>query len=593
MSYVPGCCGIALIFMSSMVTLNMPEWAIASPSLLSQAIPSNPASNSSPPTQEQPPFELEDFSFWSDQCLSLEQPQQYAAVLIACERAIILKPNADNLEIWMARSNALFELRRYADAVVSYRRILAVQPQNSFALTQQCAALFRLGNSKDAIATCENALEINGDWGTTTPANAWYYRGLAFTSSDRWQDALDSFNRARAINPNDLLVQAERCRSLAALAEDEEEDPCGLTAAVTYYERALARHPSDYLPWLRQGIVLMQLKQEQRALTSFEQVIQIKANTSLALTYRCAILNRLNRYEQALVSCNAALQGDNFWEAEGSAFAWSQQSHALIGLNQYAAALEAANRATDIYPDYAEAWNNQGVSYWLLEQYDEAIAALKTATTLNPQYTQAWYNLGRAYSASAPPLYHEAIQAYCQALDQPKYSPSYCAENQIKFHLPMRPLDEITQSDVLVNLGVVIWRANPADPGALAVIQTAIKLNNNSFAGHYNQGLILETYGYPENLSKALTSYQRANCIYPQQPQVLIGMGRVLKAQKKLQEALNLTETVLSIDPQYAPALALLQLLLTDMATQRIPDSQSPADQVAQILNHCPPGEPQ
>jgi len=70
-------------------------------------------------------------------------------------------------------------------------------------------------------------------------------------------------------------------------------------------------------------------------------------------------------------------------------------------------------------------------------------------------------------------------------------------------------------------------------------------------------------------------------------------MGRVLKAKKKLQEALNLTETVLSIDPQYAPALALLQLLLTDMATQRIPDSQSPADQVAQILNHCPPGEPQ
>lgn len=593
MSYVPGCRGITLIVMSSMMALNVMWRAIASPSLLSQAIPPNPASNSSPPSQEQPPFELEDFSFWSDQCLSLEQPQQYTAVLAACERAIILKPNADNLEIWTARSNALFELRRYADAVVSYRRVLTVQPQNSFALTQQCAALFRLGNFKDAIATCENALEINGDWGTTTPANAWYYRGLAFTSSDRWQDALDSFNRARAINPNDLLVQAERCRSLAAVAEHREEDPCGLTAAVTYYERALATHPSDYLPWLRQGIVLMQLKQEQRALTSFEQVIQIKADASLALTYRCAILNNLNRYEQALVACNAALQGDNSWDAEGSAFAWSQQSHALIGLNQYDAALEAANRATDIHPDYAEAWNNQGVSYWLLGQYDRAIAALKTAVTINPQYTQAWYNLGRAYSSLM--RYRDAIQFYCQALYQPNETPSYCSEIPLLSRSPMQPVEDLVQSDILVNLGAAIWqhKTNETDaPNALAIIQVALDLNQNSFVAQYNQGLILETYGQTENLRKALISYQSANCIYPQQPQVLTGMGRVLEAQGKLQEALNITETVLSIDPQYGPALSLLQSVLTGIATQDLPDSQSPADQVAQILNHCPPDMP-
>ena len=162
----------------------------------------------------------------------------------------------------------------------------------------------------------------------------------------------------------------------------------------------------------------------------------------------------------------------------------------------------------------------------------------------------------------------------------------------------MQTLDELTQSDVLVNLGVVIWRADRTDPGALAVIGTAIKLNHNSFVGHYNQGLILETYGQTENLrkanlSKALISYQRANCIYPQQPQVLIGMGRVLEKQEKLQAALNLTETVLSIHPQYEPALSLLQSLLTKMEDQGLPNSRPTADQFVQILNHCPPDEPQ
>ena len=70
-------------------------------------------------------------------------------------------------------------------------------------------------------------------------------------------------------------------------------------------------------------------------------------------------------------------------------------------------------------------------------------------------------------------------------------------------------------------------------------------------------------------------------------------MGRVLEKQEKLQAALNLTETVLSIHPQYEPALSLLQSLLTKMEDQGLPNSRPTADQFVQILNHCPPDEPQ
>lgn len=567
--------------MSGLVAFSLSPRAIATSQLMAQSIPSNPPGAHSPTPQTQPPFELNDFTFWSDQCLSLGQTQQYSEALSACEKAIALKPKANNLDLWMARSNALFELRQYTNAIASYQHILTLQPQSSFALTQQCAALFRLGQAVEAIDLCENALRINGDWGRTTPLSAWYYRGLALISNHHWQEALESFDRARLINSDDLLTRAERCRALVMLGqENTANDPCNLTDAVVFYERALSINPNDDLPWFHQSIVLMQLKQEERALTSLNRVLQIKPNASLALAYRCTILNHQNQYEQALNACNLALQGDGIWDGETSAIAWSQQSHALIGLGQYANALESAQRATAIRPDYAEAWNNLGVSYWQLNAYPQAIDALKQAIQLNPHYTQAWYNQGRAYSSSNQ--YLQAIQAYCQALYQANRNPPYCSGERLQ-RLSMQPIDPLTQSDILANLGAVIWRADSNNRYARDAVDAAVNLNPHSFIGQYNRGLILEE----SDAIEALKSYQAANCIYPQQPYVLTGIGRVLIRQGKLQEASNIFEIVLTISPQYMPAVSELGQSLDSIRTQASNDDTLHRPSVQDMLA-CP-----
>ncbi len=544
---------------------------------------------------ERPSFELEDFDFWAEQCLLMGEERQYEDALAACEEALTLKPRRDNVEIWATRSEALFHLGHYAEAVVSLNRVIGESPNYSLAIARQCASHFHLDRYQEAVDFCEQALRIDGNWGTDSPAFAWYYRGLALRQLGRLETALSSFDRAISLEPDDPLSIAERCSVLAdlgnyaALATCTITDPeelaalgrsitsnnlgDGLRRAIALYEQALAIRPDDTTLWIQQGLALEQLGDYERALRSYDSALTINATSSLASTHRCRVLNALGDYETALAACEQALLGDERWGSLHSAYAWSQQSASLLGLEQYDDALAAAQRAVDREPGYGLGWNNQAVSLWRLQRHGEALAAIDAAlaqydeavlegeNTFERSYPEpllllyreqiiANYNRGRILSSLG--RYETAVAAYTIALDQ-----TLEVQAQGVLLLP-----STTLSDIYVNQSVayLLWSEVLArDPSAsteedtnsalakgYGVSQEAVRLNPASQAGWYNQGLIALRQRL---FGEAFQAFAYASYLQPEDVSALIGQGIALTGQGNTEEAIARFDLALNLNP--------------------------------------------
>lgn len=174
-------------------------------------------------------------------------------------------------------------------------------------------------------------------------------------------------------------------------------DPChegsGLEA-LNACDRALALAPNDATLWTIRGAILHeQLKRTAEALESHDRAVALAPAYTLALYNRCVVLIALERYLEAVESCDLALKGDGRWGQASPAQALMNQGVALRRLRRYQEALVAYDRALELKPDYALAWNNRGVVLLDLGRNAEAEAAFSRAIELDPNNSLARRNL--------------------------------------------------------------------------------------------------------------------------------------------------------------------------------------------------------
>ncbi|MBE9070919.1 tetratricopeptide repeat protein, partial [Leptolyngbya cf. ectocarpi LEGE 11479] len=592
-----------LLSLGASVTLGAPAWAQATE------------------------FELEDFDFWAEQCVLLSYDTDYEKTLEACETAIGLKPKRDNLELWSARSRALFELGQYVEAIGSYNRVLSVAPRESVALAYQCASYVQLSRLDDAIATCEQALAINGSWGTDSPALAWYYHGLALQTTGRLETALGSYGRALRLEPENIMARAGQCAIAAELGytggPGNSYQGCTLGESVVAYEQALAQQPDAETLWFQQGLALEQLGRYAQALTSYEQAIGLVEDYSLALAHQCGVLNQLEDFETALAVCDAALAGNGNWDRLGSVYAWSQRSAAQVGTGDYEGALASADRAVAILPDYPGGWNNRAVSLWYLEQLNEATVAIATAYSKEKDIleTLAAETFDRSYPES-PILFHRrrVFTAFNQGsilLDLGAYDEAVGAYRRaestlVNWQLPGGTLvSDKFLAKLWSNFAIALhatgnsslfWQAGD-------YAQKATQLAPDSYEIWYNSGIIQTAvghYGYalaaldqateidPENpdlapawlalgtraldaaqIPIAWQALQRAATLTPDNIDIAIKQGDTLEQAGCPQIALQFFEVLLNVAPDNSLVAERYQKLLDTLSTDALPFTSS------------------
>src|SRR5262249_33060652 len=95
------------------------------------------------------------------------------------------------------RGNALFALRRYAQALASYDRVLAMRPDHIRNVNNRGNALQKLQRHAEALASYEAALGIRRD-----DVDALVNRGNALLQLERHAEALESYDEAVRIDPD-------------------------------------------------------------------------------------------------------------------------------------------------------------------------------------------------------------------------------------------------------------------------------------------------------------------------------------------------------------------------------------------------------
>jgi eukaryotic-like serine/threonine-protein kinase len=136
---------------------------------------------------------------------------------------------------------------------------------------------------------------------------------------------------------------------------------------------------------------LLQNKQYDKALELYDRAIAVKSNFAEAYAGRCETLNRLDRLEDALVSCNDALA----YKPDYPEALWSQGNVQLLRNRPYDA-LALYEEVTALKPDFAPGWVKRGVALQKLGRSAEALVALDKGIVLERDSFEAWVTKGEA-----------------------------------------------------------------------------------------------------------------------------------------------------------------------------------------------------
>ena len=355
-----------------------------------------------------------------------------------------------NPQLHVLHGWVLSDVDRDDEAVAAAERALAIDPRHSWALTSRIDFLKYLRRYEDAERAAAEALERRSDDPGIHVAVGRLYHHL-----DRYQEALDAFERALAIDPRDagaLFWQVTILRD-SYRYEDAER------AAVEAVER-VPRNPQLHV---LHGWVLSDVDRDDEAVAAAERALAIDPRHSWALTSRIDFLTYIGRYQDAERAAAEALErrSDNpgihvavgrlYYYLDRPAEAFRSCEMALTidprdtdalywrvlslqDLRWYDKAERFAVEAVERVPRNPQLHVLHG---WVLsdvDRDDEAVAAAERALAIDPRHS--WALTSRIDFLKYLRRYEDAERAAAEALERRSDDPGiHVAVGRLYHHL--------------------------------------------------------------------------------------------------------------------------------------------------------------
>jgi len=274
------------------------------------------------------------------------------------------------------RAVELYAAGSFDRAEALCREIIRVDSRHFDALLLLANLQLRLRRPMDALASYGRALAVDPN-----DSRAHYNRGTALHGLRRFDEALTSYHRALALKPDFVAALVNRGVALRELGRLDE--------ALESYRRALAIDSAHAGALFSRGNVLRDLRRYGEALDSYRGALAIRPDHAEALRNCALTLHDLKRFADELAIHDRILAIEPH-DSE----AWNNRGLALWHLRRLEEALESYDRALAISPDYAEALNNRGPALWDLQRVDEALATCARALAIRPDHAEVLYNRG-------------------------------------------------------------------------------------------------------------------------------------------------------------------------------------------------------
>jgi predicted O-linked N-acetylglucosamine transferase (SPINDLY family) len=278
-----------------------------------------------------------------------------------------------------------------------------VNSQNAPAYSNRGAVLNELKRFEEALDSCDRAIVIKPDY-----ADAHYNRGNALSELKRFEEALVSYESAIEIKRDYTDAYNNRAAALQKLKRFEE--------AVASYDRAISIKPNYADAYLNRGNALTELNRLQEALISFDKAIEIRPDYADAHFNSGNTLSELKRFEEALIRYDKAIAIKPDYVV-----AYSNRGNTLSELRRFEEALASYERANTIQPSYEDAWYNRGNVLIELNRLEEALSSYDRAIAIKPDYADAYNNRGGALQKLQ--RFEEALKNFDNAIAvKPDYS---------------------------------------------------------------------------------------------------------------------------------------------------------------------------
>ncbi|HUV02893.1 MAG TPA: tetratricopeptide repeat protein [Desulfobacteria bacterium] len=168
-------------------------------------------------------------------------------------------------------------------------------------------------------------------------------------------------------------LETEYIQGKLDLVDEKWED------ALQHFDRVIKRNPQFFKAWNYKGASLDALARYEEALACYDKALEINPRYEDAWYNKGCVLDDLERYEEALACYDKALEINSRNEE-----AWYNKGCALSDLGRYEEALACYDKALEIDPNDPDIWNNKGVTLTKLGRYKEAITCYDKALELNP-----------------------------------------------------------------------------------------------------------------------------------------------------------------------------------------------------------------
>ena len=470
--------------------------------------------------------------------------QHQAGQLAQAERLYrdVLAEDGNHAHAWYLLGVARWQQGDGVEAEQCLRQALQHRPDWAAAHNYLGSVLARHKRQVEAALHFREAIRLQPDL-----AEAHHNLGLVLREQGCTDEALDCFHKARHLNPSLPTIPLPPRPSLVPRT--------ALVGHVAARQAAQGKPPGPAADYDEQGLALLARGDAARAISCFQQSLQLQGDDAEAHHHLGLALLMHGRADEAAAAFHQTLQS-----RPDHAAAHNSLGLALYRLDHKAQALTHWRQAVALEPLYPQAHNNLGLA--LLERHElaEAESSLREAIRLQEDFAEAYNNLGVVlWRQSDPDKWQQALRHYRQALrlrpDYPeaRHNLEQALLDRQRLTGPEARLREAIRLDpgcagAHNNLGVALLDQEDLD-GAESGLRQALHLQADFPEAHNNLSVVLWRQGrLPEARAAALAALR----LRPEFAEAHNNLGNVCHAQGQMEEALARFERSIELKPDYA-----------------------------------------
>jgi tetratricopeptide (TPR) repeat protein len=319
---------------------------------------------------------------------------------------------------------------------------------------------------------------------------------------------------------------------------------------------------------------------------------------------QCQELARSRQYQEALTACDESIKFND--DVDETIDVWLIRGEVLVYLGEHENALSSLNRVLQEEPSLSLAMTYQCMAQYQLSRYEDAVDSCESALITDGYWgrqspTLAWYYRGLSlqqlgFLETAVASFERALQINANSLTETSndaYSNGSLSAQLMQDHLGgEQPLvyAEWCNTLHLLGEGRNNWISDRSEiepcglENAISSYERAIALNPQDAVLLQQQAFALEQQGQYE---RALLGYEQALQLNPEHPRVLTRHCGVLNQLDRYEEALSSCEAALqNVQPQneYEMAYRLNQHSIALLGLERYDEALISSERAIDVL---------